>query len=295
LKDTNGIAIGLANAGSLQRLLGDLKESRRLHERALEMRQRQGHKLGEATSRTDLAMVLTDLGDLGAAVDHLEWAIEMVRSTGDRALLAHALFGLGEARLAQGLFKEARGVHEEAVSLRSDLAQPLRVLDSRLALARLTFEEGDLHRAEVLAQQVAKLAERHGRSADEASALALLALALHAQGSHADAQLAIAQAVERVAASERAEPHIRVALADAQVRAAAVTPEENLERLTRLEGELTDQGYLGLRLQTRLVWARVALQAGHRQAARERLENLMATAAGSGYEGLAEKAAQALR
>jgi tetratricopeptide (TPR) repeat protein len=295
LEDTNGIAIGLANAGSLQRLLGDLKESRRLHERALEMRQRQGHKLGEATSRADLAMVLTDLGELALAAKHLDWAIEMVRSTGDHALLAHALFGLGEVRLAQGALEEARKAHEEAAALRSDLAQPLRVLDSRLAIARLTLEEGDLQRTEVLARQVAKLAELHARPTDEASALALLALALHAQGNTADARLAIAQAVERVAPSERAEPPIRVALADAQVNATTTAATENLERLARLERELTDKGYLGLRFETRLTWARVALRAGHTQAARERLENLMATAATSGYEHLAAQADQALR
>ena len=295
LNDANGIAIGLANAGSLQRLLGDLAESRRLHERALEMRRRQGHELGEAASRADLALVLLDLGELDSATEHLEVAIERIRATGDRALLAHALFGQGQVRLARGQLEGARQVHEEAFDLRTALAQPLRVLESRLALAHLTLAEEDLQTTEVLARQVVSDAAAYDRHADGASALALLALALEAQGQPTDAQAAIAQAVDRVKQTERAESHTYVALADAQVRAASLPAEENLERLTRLENDLATKGYLGLRLQTSLIWGRVALAAGHTQAAHERLEHLMAIAAERGYERLAAQADQVLR
>ena len=294
--DRSGIAFGLANAGALQRLLGDLEESRRLHERALEMRQQLGQKPGEAASLADLGLVLIDLGDLATAESLLNQSIDICRDLGDRFLLAHALTGIGELRRRQGRLDEAQAAHEEALGLRRELSLDLREAESLLALASLALDAGQPGTAVERAQAGTALVRLRERPCDNALGLALLARAWAEEGQHAQEALGtIEEGLETARTCQRLEPAVRVTLAHALLRADALSTEENLQRLERLERELGDQGYFGLRLETSLTWARLAHRAGHRDAARDRIERLTVEAAQTGHELLIEQAEGALR
>jgi len=124
----------LTSLGRVATDLEEWEEASRLLQEALPLRS--GNLRGEAITRHDLAKVQIQKGELSAAEDNLDRALELALETGDRLTEARALS-------RQGLLAGARGQYSEGLVL------------SQRALDLVESERGVLPRRDLKAHQTA--------------------------------------------------------------------------------------------------------------------------------------------
>src|SRR5204863_1230700 len=135
---------------------------------------------------------------------HLEEALALSRESGEKTLIASALFTLGNVLLDRGDIAGARQHETEAVALRTEIGEQQSVADSRVALARVAIEAGDLEpirQAAVALVDAARELQAEGSSDSEAEVRTMLARALRVQGDTQGARSELARAAELAAKS----------------------------------------------------------------------------------------------
>ncbi|MDQ7842830.1 MAG: tetratricopeptide repeat protein [Armatimonadota bacterium] len=213
-------------AGSLARywlLRGRLSEGRRWLEAAV--------AASEGRSEADLAKALggaatlmVETGEFARAAEAAVRSLEICRRLGDERGQTRALSALGNARLRQARYDEARAIHEEGLALFQKMGDPrgtAQALNNLGAIARL---QGDLDSARRFYEESLRLKREEGSPSR-------VALALNNLGE-----------VELDAANvERAELTLRESLEifeSAGARAFVVGVLANLGRASRLADDL---------------------------------------------------------
>src|SRR5262249_3430788 len=134
-------------------------------------------------------------------------------------LSAYALFDLGETLVVRGDLEGARTAHADALAIRQELGEKTTSAESRLALARVTLEEGRAaHAAEELLPLL-PVFEAASSVPDQALARAALSRALAATGQEREAEEHAARAERLVEASERPDLRLSVLVTAAGARA----------------------------------------------------------------------------
>jgi eukaryotic-like serine/threonine-protein kinase len=259
LPDQAGLASALANTGVALRRLGRLAEARRLLEESLAIRRQTGQKIASAASLSGLGRLLLDLGDLAVARSSFTEALALAREGGSKSVEALALAGSGEVALASGDLSAARVEIEQSLALRGSMGERLTAAESRLLLAGVLLEEGQV--AEALTAVRAARAEfvELGATDLQLLAAALEVRSLMVQG-ETPAARAAAQAARALAERSQSPPArwaLRVARAELAGELALSRPAARAE-LAAVAREATAMGFLGLAWEARLLAAEMA-------------------------------------
>ncbi|MFJ9738342.1 tetratricopeptide repeat protein [Streptomyces sp. NPDC101166] len=183
--DAHGEADVLNNLGIVHELLEDYQASIERYRRALDLYRATGHALGEASALGNLGIVVARLGDHAAAAGYFERALALFRRLDNTGGEAHALSNLGDAFSGLGRYEEAAAHQGRALEL------------------------------------FRRTGERYG----EAGALNGLGEALYGAGRHVEALDAHASALEVASGIEEREEQARAHVGTAAVRQALRDPE----------------------------------------------------------------------
>jgi hypothetical protein len=173
----------------------------------------------------------------------VEESSELARETAHRSGIASALFAIGARKRMAGDFIESRKSFDEALAVRVALDERVRAAETRVALARLSLDEGHAADAEALVRTALDVLESANIAAERAIALGVLARALAAQGHIAEAKAALANALPL--APGDVATHLLVRFAAAQVRAVAKEGAARTD-LEAVRVDATRAGFFGI-------------------------------------------------
>jgi predicted ATPase len=142
----------LRDAGSRWYVLGELRKSRRLHERSLRLFRELGHAAGEAAALRRLGVTLRALGDRSEGMRCLERCLELADELSPEELYK-ALHALGEAERAGGDPHRGAELLERAATLAHARGDYFIAAHAFHGLGDEAFDRGDWRSAE---QQYAK-------------------------------------------------------------------------------------------------------------------------------------------
>ncbi len=152
--DKRGLVRALHNLAIVERETGQFAEARAGFEESLAARAAIGDKRGQVMGNVELGMVLLQQAEIRAARTRQEDAIRLANETRLKPGEAQARYQLGEIALAAGDLAESRLQHERALALRRDMKETRTILESQMALAAVSLEEGRAADAEGEAQDV---------------------------------------------------------------------------------------------------------------------------------------------
>jgi len=142
------------NLALVNRNMGDINAALNHVQAAHEVLQRQDLTSFPGTFHNAYAGILMRTGDLDGAEQHSLAAIENFLLTGRRLYAAYAQSRLSSIYRASGRYSEARNLAEESLVVRREFNDDRGVASSLITLAQLSVELGDLTRARQYAEQV---------------------------------------------------------------------------------------------------------------------------------------------
>src|SRR5439155_17250329 len=134
---------------------------------------------------------------------------------------ASTLGNLGDVLYQQGDLPGAQKKCEEALTIQNEIGEKGRAAETRIALATVLIEEGQVARAETLAREAAEEFQIEKVNVDEAFSRAVLAWSLVAQGKLAEALKVVDTATKLLAKSDNREKRLPAFIIAARVRAAS--------------------------------------------------------------------------
>ncbi|MGY0004197.1 BTAD domain-containing putative transcriptional regulator [Micromonospora sp. I033] len=149
------ISNALGHIASVENRLGHHDKAVRLVTASLRLRDRTGHRFGEAEARNDLGIAYRHLGRLDAAREQHEVALDLSRDSGERHVQAAVLNDLGRTLAESGRGEAAVASHRRALALATRIAHPY---EQGRALAALADHLGDDERDEALRYRLRALA-----------------------------------------------------------------------------------------------------------------------------------------
>ncbi|MFG3580832.1 AfsR/SARP family transcriptional regulator [Micromonospora chersina] len=141
------ISNALGHIASVENRLGHHAKAVRLITASLRLRDRTGHRFGEAEARNDLGIAYRHLGRLDAAREQHELALDIARDSGERHVQAAVLNDLGLTLAESGRTGAAVAAHRSALALATRIAHPY---EQGRALAALADHLGEDERDEAL-------------------------------------------------------------------------------------------------------------------------------------------------
>jgi tetratricopeptide (TPR) repeat protein len=196
------------NLGIISHLRGRHAEAIASWEIALAAFDRAGWRPGVAHCHHNLGLTYREQGTLDRALTEADWAVTEAEASGDRTLLALALRGRAEIRVAEGELHLARRTLDEIRDIRSGAPDPADEAEDQRTLALVLAAEGELAAAEHALRDVMVRAEGYRRPQLLAEATRDLAIVLRRDGRNAEAHAA-ARAAQAIFARLGAEAEIR--------------------------------------------------------------------------------------
>lgn len=292
--DQDYVSFALGNLADTSVVLGDLPTARKNYEEALAITRETHDTAAELPALLGLSDVLRFQGNLADARKMLEQTRTETEKSGDKGLSAIALSRLGDIAMAQNDVATAQADYEGAIKILSEAGDKRDASESRLALARLALEQGKTGDAVSLSRQCMSEFQQQKISDDEASAHAVMALALLAQGNGASAEREILAAKELVAKSQDRGKHLEVSLAAARVQAKSGNTNAAHKNLEAVLAATTKLGFVNYQFEAALQLGELEMHAGNVDAGRARLSALQKDAASKGFQLIAAKAAKAI-
>jgi eukaryotic-like serine/threonine-protein kinase len=291
LGEQSGVASITNKLGNLLYFQSKTVEAKSMYEQSLAAYNAIGDKDGILMAQGNLGNVLYDLGDLAQARKMYEQSLASARATQNKSFVALSLRSLGDALLAQADFEGAKRAYDESLATRNQLADEGGALDSRLALANLSIEQGHARAAESPAREIAAEYHKQKSSVNEASALATLAYSLLEQGKMREASAVIDRARQLVAHSKQAELVLPVLTMAARVHGVAQKRGASLQELQSLLDQASSLGNIPFQFEARLALGEAEFATGQTAAALTRLNALEKDATAKGFLLIAHQAA----
>ena len=288
--DKTNAGIALNNIAEVLSSQGDLPHAKERFKETLDVSREVGDKTNIGAALSNIASILFQQGDLAGAKKTYEEALQVCREIGKKGYSASCLNGLGEVLLAQGDLAGARKHQQEALEIENQLGEKGTSAEIRLSLAGLSIEGRRPTEAEALASQAAEEFRAERMADNEASARAVLARALLAQGKLPEAQKAIDNALTLLKSSERRGVRLSVAITAARVMAALGRAAEARKSLANVLAEAKKHGFIGLQFEARLALGEIEMKSGETPAGRAHLEQLQKEATAKGFTLIARKA-----
>ena len=263
---------------------GHLAETRDLARRELAAYEAIGSDDGKGWSRYYLGQVAWMAGDLDRS--RKEHATALKLADGEEYLVGYVRHGMGEIDVLGGDWAAARKHFETALEHRVSYGELSSEAETRLALGRLAWWEGDPRAAEVQVRRAVKELEQAEVPLQQALALLTLAEILADTGDVPGAMEALAQGRELGAAADN--PRVRCAVVLTQAR---LRPEASglPQQLRQAQAEARTLGMEPLALEGRLLTAISAHQRGDSNAPQD-IASGLEEANRRGWKGLARRA-----
>ncbi|MBK9035520.1 MAG: protein kinase [Myxococcales bacterium] len=234
------LAYALSRLGGAYMRAGRWADQRSCNERTLALALELGDLSAQATAHVNLGVVLANLGELTAAVEHTERAVALCQRTGARPTIGLALSNLGGYLLELGDLDRASARLAEGIRLLDSVGQRRVLPESYQHEARIAARRGDLDLARAAIARSIALARASDTTADVAVGLRITAQ-LEARVGAADEAAAHLAEATRLAADADPFEHARLAAAAARlhdragrVEAAAAARAEARAVFTRL-------------------------------------------------------------
>ena len=189
-------AAALNDLGQVRYLTGDYPGAADAHERALEIYQQLGNRLGEANAMIDLGRVRFMSGDVPGAADGQAPALEIYRQLGNRPGEANALIELARVGVMSGDFSGAADGLDRALEMFRELDNRLGEAIAMADLGRVRSLSGDLPGAADALERALEIYQQLGNRPGEASVLNNLGQMRYVTGDWPGAADAHARALE---------------------------------------------------------------------------------------------------
>jgi tetratricopeptide (TPR) repeat protein/TolB-like protein len=232
----------LHNLAIVDREMGNLAAARAGYEASLPVRAELGDKRGEVMARVELGMVLLAQGEVALARQTEDQAVRLARAIELKPGEAQALYQLGEIARASNDRALARTYHEQALEIRRSVQETRTVLESRLALAQLTLEDGSAADAERQARELFNEVRDEPEGPLQAELHVLTARARIRLGGLAGAEVSLSSARRIAKSTERLGLQRSLTMAEAELDAAQRRPDRARQRLTALRATLERAG-----------------------------------------------------
>ncbi|WP_231934954.1 tetratricopeptide repeat protein [Micromonospora viridifaciens] len=129
------ISNALGHIAAVENRLGHFAKAVRLITASLQLRERTGHRFGEAEARNDLGIAYRHLGMLDSAQEQHKMALELAGDSGERHVQAAVWNDFGTTLAARGSIDEALAAHRRALELATRIAHPYEQGRALVALA----------------------------------------------------------------------------------------------------------------------------------------------------------------
>ncbi|TYC25778.1 tetratricopeptide repeat protein [Micromonospora sp. MP36] len=129
------ISNALGHIASVENRLGHFAKAVRLITASLRLRDRTGHRFGEAEARNDLGIAYRHLDRLDAAREQHELALQIAVDSGERHVQAAVWNDLGMTLAFVGRMDDAEAAHRRALELATRIAHPYEQGRALVALA----------------------------------------------------------------------------------------------------------------------------------------------------------------
>jgi tetratricopeptide (TPR) repeat protein len=289
--DKNLIAWSLMNLADMAAAEGDFAAAKKMDQEVLAIFHRIGVKMNIGGGLQKLADVELSSGDLAAAKKHYSEALQIFTQVGQPLAASYVSCALGDILFAAADLGGARKKYEEALTIRQKLhGNPRYIFDNRAKLARLSLQEGQASDAETAIRQAVREYSVGPEPDAQVEADTVLVRSLLSQKKLAEAQQVIASDRQLMAQSEDRCNRIRVAICDAQVKAASGNQVEASRLLEAALDEARKGGFVELQLEARLAAGETEVKTGNAAAGRAQLESLERDARAKGFLLIARKA-----
>jgi DNA-binding winged helix-turn-helix (wHTH) protein/tetratricopeptide (TPR) repeat protein len=289
--DVQGLAASSNNLGDALLMQGHLAEAEKLLAQSIPGYQAIDDKGGIALALTDLGEAAMQRGSLDIAKKNYQRATAIASEFGDKSASAYGLAGLAEGLVQQDDLSAARKYFNEALELRKQLGEQQSLAETRIAMARLSIEEG--HAADVEADIRQTQAQFHQelQADDELAAALVLSQALLAQSKPAAARKELDSAQPLADKTQNRIVHLQFTLQLSRALLASEHPEQARGQLEQLLKEANSYGLVTLKFETMLALTQLERKTGHAVAARTQVASLENSARAKGFLLIARKAA----
>lgn len=188
--DDSHPADALTNLGVVHWKLGELDAAAQRFERALEHQRKLNDERGRLSTLTNLGLIHQHRGDLDRALDHYERSLEAARRVGDKRSTGILLSNVGSIRVNRLNLGAAEEALAEAVELTEAIDNPQGLGTALGNRARLRLFREEYEAALADAGRRAEIAEDLGDPEGRARALGLVASVHHERGDAAAAERA---------------------------------------------------------------------------------------------------------
>ncbi|MCL4227344.1 MAG: protein kinase [Myxococcales bacterium] len=219
------LAQALSRLGGAYMRAGRWDDQRRCNQRNLEIALEAGDLQAQVTAHINLGVVLGNLGELAAAIEHTERALALCRRSGARPTTGLALSNLAGYHLELGELDRAGHRLAEGIRVLEAVGQRRILTESYLFAARLAARRGDVATARAEIARSLTLARAAGHAAEEAVALRVVAQLDARAGDHAAAAAGLAEATRLLVDADDLE-RARLDAAAARVHARAGRSED---------------------------------------------------------------------
>jgi eukaryotic-like serine/threonine-protein kinase len=291
--DTSGLAVTSNNIGDVQLLSGRLPEAKQLLDQALAGYRALTDKEGESLVLNDLGDIARRQGNLKLAQATYEQAKKPAAEIGNKSAMAYVLSGLGDVLTDRGNLSAARESYGEAIALRTQLGQKQTTLETQVALAMLSIEEGHPADVEASLRKWKDQFHQEKQADDELFASTALVQALLSERKLSDATAEIERATPLAKNSQNIFVRLQFELVSARAVATSDHPESARAALQRILETARSHGFMGIELDARLAISEMDLKSGNVTAGRAALAALEKDANAAGFGLVAKKAAAA--
>ena len=188
-------AKALNGAGVFASVMGDLSESKALHESSLALSRRLGDKSGCALPLVYLGIVAARHGEYPAARALYEESLTLWRELQDTWGIGWSLHQLGKVARETSDFATARHIFEEALKISRELGDKQGIAWSLNDLGEVAFHQGDYAAACTSYEESLTISRELGDKQSLAWSLYHLACALSEQGAYTRAALLIEESL----------------------------------------------------------------------------------------------------
>ncbi len=289
--DKEGLAAASNNVGDALLDRGKLSEARKLLEEALEQYRQAGDRSGTALALVDLGEVDLMRAALPAAVHNDEEAIKIATLAADKSSTAYGLAGLGDALLMQDKLTDARKQYEMALKLRKEIGEKGSILQTRVALARLSIEDGHAQDAGAEVLDCVNQIHHEQMPDDEIDAGIVFAEAMLALKKNAEAHNELDKVHPLTAKTLHRGLQLRFSLELARVQLAEGNAGASRTLLAQVAKDAAAEGFAGLSWEAQLDLARAQAQSGDLPGASKQLSLVETRARNAEFLLLARKAA----
>jgi tetratricopeptide (TPR) repeat protein len=197
---------------------------------------------------------------------------------------------MADVLMSQGDVNGAANAYQEALRTQTELGEKNNVTYNQFGLAQVSWELGQLSRAETGFRQAAADFANQKDDDDEALARAALSRVLIAEKKVTEAQKEVQRASELAKQSSNAAVRLSVLVATARLDASSGKYDTATKSLESTLAEANKIGLVGLQFESRLALGEVAMSSGNQGEGNAVLKLLKQEAAARGFALIARKA-----